>query len=179
MLIRNHAEAAVVGKKENLSNMVGYNFRLGEIEAAIGIEQLKKLNKFIKNRQAAAKFLTKIFKIRIFTNSYCFKIQYSCLLYLSTNFGRKKLKIKRSIIVKALRAEGLEGISEGYANLHLLPLFQKIAFENKAFLEFDICSREISYKKGICPIAEDLHDNSLISFEMCLFSLNKRIKFNY
>ena len=97
LLIRNHAEAAVVGKKEkNLSNMVGYNFRLGEIEAAIGIEQLKKLNKFIKNRQAAAKFLTKkSSKIRIFTNSYCFKIQYSCLLYLSTNFGRKKLKNKK------------------------------------------------------------------------------------
>ena len=81
----------------------------------------------------------------------------------------KNLKIKRSIIVKALRAEGLEGISEGYANLHLLPLFQKkIAFGKQGFpWSSDICSREISYKKGICPIAEDLHDNSLISFEMC------------
>ena len=27
--------------------MVGYNFRLGEIESAIGIEQLKKLDKII------------------------------------------------------------------------------------------------------------------------------------
>jgi len=43
-LIRNHAEA-VVGDKgvTNLSNMIGHNFRLGEIECAIGIEQLKKL----------------------------------------------------------------------------------------------------------------------------------------
>src|SRR6185295_10604093 len=38
-LIRNHAEAVVGGKGESdLVNMVGYNFRLGEIEAAIGIE---------------------------------------------------------------------------------------------------------------------------------------------
>ncbi|MDV7397951.1 DegT/DnrJ/EryC1/StrS family aminotransferase, partial [Arthrospira platensis SPKY1] len=38
-LIRNHAEA-VVGNKgvTNLANMIGYNFRLGEIECAIGIE---------------------------------------------------------------------------------------------------------------------------------------------
>ena len=45
LLIRNHAEAAVVGKKQkDISNMIGYNFRMGEIEAAIGIEQLKKLD---------------------------------------------------------------------------------------------------------------------------------------
>ena len=31
--------------------MVGYNFRLGEIEAAIGIEQLKKLDKIIEKKQ--------------------------------------------------------------------------------------------------------------------------------
>ena len=49
-LIRNHAEA-VVGDMgiTNLNNMIGYNFRLGEIESAIGIEQLKKLNGFVKN----------------------------------------------------------------------------------------------------------------------------------
>ena len=41
-LIRNHAEAVVKDKKvRNLSNLLGYNFRLGEIEAVIGIEQLK------------------------------------------------------------------------------------------------------------------------------------------
>ena len=43
-LIRNHAEA-VVGDKgvTDIVNMIGFNFRMGEIEAAIGIEQLKKL----------------------------------------------------------------------------------------------------------------------------------------
>ena len=51
-LIRNHAEV-VVGDKgvTNLSNMIGHNFRLGEIECAIGIEQLKKLNRFVQSRQ--------------------------------------------------------------------------------------------------------------------------------
>jgi len=40
-LIRNHAEAVVEDKDVvELTNMVGYNFRLGEIESAIGIEQL-------------------------------------------------------------------------------------------------------------------------------------------
>ena len=44
-LIRNHAESVVANKKvENLQNLIGYNFRMGEIEAAIGIEQLKKMD---------------------------------------------------------------------------------------------------------------------------------------
>ena len=47
MLLRNHGEN-VVNKNDYqiLSNMIGFNFRMGEIEAAIGIEQLKNLKKF-------------------------------------------------------------------------------------------------------------------------------------
>ena len=58
-LIRNHAEA-VVGDKgvDNLSNMLGYNFRLGEIECAIGIEQLKKLEALLAVRQHIAQRLS-------------------------------------------------------------------------------------------------------------------------
>ena len=49
-LIRNHAES-VINEVEalNFSNMIGYNFRLGEIEAAMAIEQLKKLEKISEN----------------------------------------------------------------------------------------------------------------------------------
>ena len=45
--IRNHAEAIIENNSKNkdLVNMVGYNFRMGEIEAAIGIQQLKKVKK--------------------------------------------------------------------------------------------------------------------------------------
>ena len=54
-LIRNHVEA-VVGSRgiSNLSNMIGHNFRLGEIECAIGIQQLKKLDSLIESRQKTA-----------------------------------------------------------------------------------------------------------------------------
>ena len=59
---------------------------------------------------------------------------------------------------------------EGYTNIHLLPMYQKkIAYGSKGFpWRSDICRRDINYKKGICPIAEDLHDNSFLSFAMCL-----------
>ena len=47
-LIRNHGEAHITDK--NLSNIVGSNFRLTELQAAIGIQQLKKIKQNIKKK---------------------------------------------------------------------------------------------------------------------------------
>ena len=47
-LIRNHAEAIIEKKIKKINNLVGYNFRLGEMEAAIGIQQLRKLKIIVK-----------------------------------------------------------------------------------------------------------------------------------
>ena len=62
-LIRNHAEAIVDNSLNNLTpNMIGYNFRLGEIECTIGIEQLKKLKSIIFSRRQIAQILNKELK---------------------------------------------------------------------------------------------------------------------
>ena len=56
-LIRNHAESSLNQKytnKSELINMIGYNFRLGELESAIGICQLQKLKKIIELRRKFA-----------------------------------------------------------------------------------------------------------------------------
>ena len=91
----------------------------------------------------------------------------------------KKLKISRSKIIKALEAEGLKGLNAGYANIHMLPIYQKkIAYGKKGFpWTSDICKRKIKYNKGICPISENLHDNTFLGFEMCLNEMtNNEIK---
>ena len=47
-MIRNHADAVANRRKTvNIKNLIGFNFRMGEIEAAIGYEQLKKLDKIV------------------------------------------------------------------------------------------------------------------------------------
>ena len=57
-LIRNHGEVVALDKQvESLVNIIGHNFRLGEIECAIGIEQLKKLKDKVTRRQEIAKML--------------------------------------------------------------------------------------------------------------------------
>ena len=58
-LIRNHGEAVIKEMKFNSQvNILGYNFRMGEIEASIGIEQLKKLSKIVERKQEIAEILS-------------------------------------------------------------------------------------------------------------------------
>ena len=171
--IRNHAEG-VVGIKDNLSNMIGYNFRLGEIESAIGIEQLKKLKKIIFNRNKLFSYLAKKINalngINVPTSNYKLNNYYIFPIVINT----KILKKNRKEIIRLLEAEGIQGLVGGYANLHLLPMFKKkIAYGKKGF-PWNIYNKSIIYKKGECPIAEQLHDESFISFQICLFSLNKK-----
>lgn len=176
MLIRNHAEA-VVGAKgvTDLTNMLGYNFRLGEIECAIGIEQLKKLNGLITSRQLAAEKLTRglagLAGLKTpLVQAGCTHVYYCYPMQLDI----KLLGVSRARLVTALEAEGLRGLGAGYVNLHLLPMYQqKQAYGSRGFpWSSDICRRDVSYEKGICPVAEKMHDSSFLVFEMCLHQLN-------
>ncbi len=174
-LIRNHAEA-VVGAKgtSDISNMIGSNFRLGEIECAIGIEQLKKLDHFVADRQRIADRLSAglagLLGLRTpivrpgSTHAYYI---YPMVLDID------KLGVSRARIKEALEAEGVDGLAAGYANIHLLPMYQqKIAYGSKGFpWTSDICQRDVSYAKGICPVAEELQETSYLGFAMCLNDL--------
>ena len=175
-LIRNHAEAVVGAKGEdNLVNMIGYNFRLGEIECAIGIEQLKKLPSLIKSRQRIAKQLNEGLKgLSSLTlpnvEEGCTHVYYSFAMTLNS----ETLGLNKEIIVQALRAEGVP-ISSVYENIHLLPMFQKkIAYGSKGFpWSSEICHRDIDYSKGICPNAERMKDETYLGMGLCNFEYNE------
>jgi len=174
-LIRNHAEAVVEGMGVNdLSNMIGHNFRLGEIECAIGLSQLKKLKGFVESRQLAAERLadgikdlkglrTPVVKDGVTHAYYVFPMVLDCDI----------LGVRREKIAEALKAEGVTGLAAGYINVHLLPMYQKkMAYGSNGFpWTSDICKRDVSYEKGICPVAEELHEKSYLGFEMCLNEL--------
>ena len=175
-LIRNHGEAAVGTRGiKNINNIIGHNFRLGEIECAIGIQQLKKLSNLIKTRQKAADRLNNglsnldgliIPKIDAgFTHVY-----YMYFMQINPDITG----VSRDRIFDALISEGLVGISKTFANLHLLPMYQnKIAYGTKGFpWSSDIVDRDVNYQKGICPAAEKLHDTTYIGFQMCMFDLS-------
>jgi perosamine synthetase len=175
-LIRNHAEAVVESKGHtDLTNMVGYNFRLGEVECAMGIEQLKKLKVFVSTRQRAAMRLSEglgsLSGLRIpIIKSNCTHAYYMYPLVLDV----AQIGVKRNSIYQALVAEGVQGLAEGYVTLHLLPMYQqKIAYGSKGFpWTSDICHRDVDYSHGICPVAEELQTNSYLGYQMCLHDLS-------
>lgn len=169
-LIRNHAEV-VVGDKGTLdiSNMIGHNFRLGEIECAIGIEQLKKLKGFVESRQAIASKLTAGLSLLRGLRTPIVKSDRTHVYYVyPLVLDIKELGVSRNQIHSALQAEGVK-ISSSYQNIHLLPMYQKkIAYGSLGFpWSSDICHRDVSYNKGICPVAEELHDSSYMGIGLC------------
>jgi perosamine synthetase len=175
-LIRNHAEAVLKKRKNfSLTNMIGNNFRLGEIEAAIAIVQLKKLKRITRNLIKKANYLTtKLSVIPEITLPEKYNdnrnVFYSYPIILNNR------KIKRAMLLKFLNNNKIPGFSGGYQNLHLMPMFQKkIAYGKNGFPWLkSLNSRNISYKKGICPIAELMHDKLFIGFSISQFTLSFR-----
>jgi len=175
-LIRNHAEASVGAMGlADISNMIGHNFRLGEIEAAIGIEQLKKLDGFVVSRQRAAARLTE--GLRGLAGLRTPIVQSGCTHSYYVYFmvvDAAVLGVSRDRIFEALVAEGVPGLSTTFANVHLLPMYQrKIAYGASGFpWSSGICHRDVNYAKGVCPVAEGLHDRSYLGFQMCMHQMS-------
>lgn len=155
-LIRNHAEAVVARKgTEDLVNMVGFNYRMTEIEAAIATEQLKKLERLVAARQAAAAYydrrlgglpgLTVPAVAPGATHGY----------YVYTiRYDAAATGVPRQRFVEAVLAEGVP-LGAGYVEpLYLQPLYQRQTAFGRSGFPF---SGSVDYRRGLCPIAEKMH----------------------
>lgn len=179
-LIRNHAEVVLGDKGElgiadnDLSNMLGHNFRLGEIECAIGIEQLKKLKGIVASRQDLAEALTEgLSKLEGLKTPVVGPDRTHVYYVYPLQLDLEVLGTTRDRVCDALNAEGV-AVSRSYQNIHLLPLYQrKIAFGSRGFpWSSDICHRDVNYSKGICPVAEELNDRIYVGFGLCTYDLS-------
>jgi len=177
-LIRNHAEAVVEEKEtKDLVNMVGYNFRLTELQAAIGRAQLKKLESLVKARVANCEYLASKLSGLPGIKSAKVRLGSSHVYYQQVFlFDEKVVGVSRNKFIDAVKEElpatelrELEGqqIGAGYVKpLYLMPLFQKrIAFGKNNYPFNLIENNSISYDKGICPVVEKLHEKELFTHE--------------
>jgi len=166
-LIRNHAEG-VVGDKgvSDLSNMIGFNFRMGEIEAAMGIEQLKKLKGLAAQRARSGALLSEGLKgfkgLRTPpVKEGCSHLHYVYPMLLDIG----AIGVPRAKIIEALKAEGVPMVSGGYTVLYRLPMYQKrMAYGKHGFpWSADFYKGDVSYAPGNCPNAEELHDATMLN----------------
>ena len=72
--------------------------------------------------------------VRLIPTSSAVRVLHFTVINQANVLDIKKIGVSRKIIVEALNSEGLDGISEGFANIHLLPMFQKkIAYEFQTY----------------------------------------------
>ena len=118
---------------------LGYNFRLPDINCALGLSQLKRLSRFLERRREIASRYNEVFKDN------------KSLLIPPDPFGEKSLessawhlyilrlagdKPKRNELLVELRSKGI-GTQVHYIPVYLHPYYRKLG-----------------YKQGLCPNAE-------------------------
>jgi dTDP-4-amino-4,6-dideoxygalactose transaminase len=157
--------------------MIGFNYRMTEIEAAIARCQLKKLNGLLNARiENCAYYSRNLADIPAITLP---KVRENCrhsFYVYAMKFAEKTAGVARNRFVDAVRAElsvtrlrETEGvkISCGYVKpIYLLPMYQKrIAFGSKGY-PFNLYKGKLDYSKGICPVVERMHFNELFIHDL-------------
>ena len=128
---------------------LGYNYRLTDIQCALGISQLKKIDKFISLRRRIAHRYSRAFEdIKEITIP---KYTYDSTPFSSSawhiyviQLNLEKLKVDRKVIFEELKKEGL-GVQIHYIPVHLQPYYQKHFF----------------YKYGDFPVAEQYYERAI------------------
>lgn len=167
-LIRNHGEACVeaAGVKD-ISNTIGTNLRLSELSATIANQQLKKSEKLVNDRVILAEKLNS--GLSGFEGFHIPKVRSDCrhVYYMwQARVDSEVIGVHREIFAKALNAEGFPNFTGYVPPLYWLPVFQKkIAIGDKGF-PFNL-NPDVSYSRGICPVAENFHLNESLGFDIC------------
>jgi perosamine synthetase len=180
-LIRNHAEAVVdgMGYKGSLVNMVGFNLRMTEIEAAIGRVQLKKVRGLVEERRRNIAYLeSKLAKHAFLTlpkvREGCTHAYYQHVFLFdaeAAGVGRDRFvdAVAAELPLTALRETDGPLISAGYVRpLYLQSLYQKkagLGAKNYPFGDPSLKSVP-DYSPGICPVVETLQTRRIIMHEM-------------
>ena len=173
-LIRNHAESVVggMGIKE-IANMIGFNFRMTEIEAAIAHEQLDLLDEVVAEKQRQARILDALLSSEPGMTIQAIPANLESAYYVyPIRLDVARIPGGRERLIEKIT--GQVPLMATYQNIHLLPMFQnKIAYGTGGF-PWTVSDRnsEISYRKGICPVAEELFDHSFIGIPMCSYDFS-------
>jgi perosamine synthetase len=173
-LIRNHGENIVEPKGvQDVFNTHGFNFRMTEMEAAVGIEQLKKLPALIEERLNNAAYLAQeLGKIPGITPPLVEAGSKHVYYLQAFKFNKEITGIDRNTFINAIKAEIPSAvlredtplIGAGYVKpLYLQPLYQQRA--THCSFNCEKYKGHVDYSKGICPTVEKLHFEELFTHE--------------
>jgi len=157
-LLRHHGEPAWY-----VYERLGWNYRMTAMEAALGIVQLKKLEKFNALRVRIARTYSQELKDLPFTLPKAAPYA-EVIPHVYTMLIPKELVSLRDKIKEAIEAEGVPvGICYPQA-LYLTPLFQnRTAYGKNCPWSCSKLGKE-NYRRGLCPVCEDVASRALTLF---------------
>lgn len=120
---------------------LGYNYRMTDFQAALGISQMSKLEGFVARRREIAKIYDEAFKENelFITPKQHLEGKSSWHLYI-IKLNLAKINVTRKDIFEALIAQNI-GVNVHYIPVHTLTYYQ-----------------QLGYKKGTMPKAEELYE---------------------
>lgn len=147
---------------------LGYNYRLTDIQASLGITQLKKLPNFIKRRNEIAVQYKKAFNniswIKLIKEEKNIKCAYH-LFVIQINF--KKIKKTRTEVMTYLR-ENQIGTQVHYIPIYHQPAYKKYKYSKKSFPNM-----ENYYEQALSiPIYQSMTDQEVKKVIQFIKSLN-------
>ncbi|MFJ8261821.1 UDP-4-amino-4,6-dideoxy-N-acetyl-beta-L-altrosamine transaminase [Rummeliibacillus sp. NPDC094406] len=123
---------------------LGYNYRMTDIQAALGISQMKKLDTFIgKRRELASIYTKKMENTDTLTAPYQLENTKSGWHLYSIQLDTEKLGKSRKKIFEEMRAANI-GVHVHYIPVYWHPYYQSLGYE-----------------RGLCPKAEKWYENAL------------------
>ncbi|MBC7078035.1 MAG: DegT/DnrJ/EryC1/StrS family aminotransferase, partial [Synergistales bacterium] len=132
---------------------LGYNYRLPDINCALGLSQLKRLDQNVSRRRELAalynKAFSKIEAVRPLTQKADRKSSWH--LYV-VKLDLSKIRTTRKDVFSSLRDEGI-GVNVHYIPVYWHPYYQKLG-----------------YKKGLCPVAEKAYEEIVTLPLFCAMS---------
>ncbi|MNO91696.1 UDP-4-amino-4,6-dideoxy-N-acetyl-beta-L-altrosamine transaminase [compost metagenome] len=123
---------------------LGYNYRMTDMQAALGVSQMEKLDSFVERRRIIAKQYNEHFssmKGIVIPNQHA-ESNSSWHLYV-LRWLPEYFSVDRREIFQALRNENI-GVNVHYIPVYLQPYYQKLG-----------------YKQGICPNAEVYYNSAI------------------
>jgi dTDP-4-amino-4,6-dideoxygalactose transaminase len=164
-LIRNHGENVVDWLKvKDLTNLVGFNFRLPELSAVVGRAQLERLDELVARVELIAQRLTEGTSNLAGFSPPAVRAGCRHVYFMwSAKIDPAQLGASRAAFSKALAAEGVPN-AQGYVEpIYWLPMFRHRVAIGKQGFPFNLSER--TYPHGLCPLAEAMHRTNLIQFQ--------------
>lgn len=155
-------------------NRLGYNYHLTEMQAAIGIEQLKKLkkNNLIRKKNSS------IYVMRMAKTKLTFQMtenKTENVFYALTALLPKKLRLQRDLFVDAIRRENVE-INKIYPiPLHKTKLFKELGYQGACPVAEDVAARLFNFYTNP-GITEEYIERACVAVEKVIRSLEKNEK---